>query len=352
MLVIICFLNLPHGRAFDFASKDYTLSFPRDHGAHPTFKTEWWYFTGNLKTKTGRHFGYQLTFFRNALSDQSVTTKKSWRTNQIYLAHFAVSDVLKSKHISSEKNSRGVAGLAEARYNPMKVYIDDWSFSGDPATGCHLKARAEGYEIDLNLRSVKPIVQHGIGGYSQKGRDPKNASMYYSFTRLATAGNIRIAAQIFEVNGLSWMDHEFSTSVLEKGQTGWDWFSLQMEDDTELMFFKLRGTSLANTKLSGTYVSSKGVSTILDEKDFTIEETSTWQSPRTKARYPSKWAINLPKYNLSLNITPLLSDQEMKTSVSYFEGAVEVQGQRGKKNIHGYGYVEMTGYVHSMENVF
>lgn len=347
----------PPPTAFQSATAGYRYNFPRDHGSHPTYRTEWWYYTGHLHSKTGRSFGFELTFFRRAVPPEDIKTLPSkWSINHLYLAHFAVTDITGKRFHFSEKFSREGLGKAGADESRLRVWIDDWRAEAatDP-TGSHiLVARDETHALSLTLRPAKPLVTHGAAGISRKGKDVGQASHYYSFTRLETAGSLMINGEEFEVSGLSWMDHEFGSSELGADQVGWDWFSLQLEDDTELMLYRMRrkdgSSDLAS---SGTVVSPDGRTRHLEVTDFQIESTGAWTSPESKATYPSRWRLTFPSLDLMLDVTPLLADQELRTSrstrVSYWEGAVAITGTKQGRPVKGQGYVELTGYVERLK---
>ncbi len=343
--------------AFQSATAGYRYDFPRDHGSHPTYRTEWWYYTGHLHSKNGRSFGFELTFFRRAVPPEEIKTLPSkWSINHLYLAHFAVTDITGKRFHFSEKFSREGLGKAGADESRLRVWIDDWraEAAADP-TGLHtLVARDETHALALTLRPTKPLVTHGAAGISRKGKDAGQASHYYSFTRLETAGSLTINGEEFEVSGLSWMDHEFGSSELGADQVGWDWFSIQLEDNTELMLYRMRrkdgSSDLAS---SGTAVSPDGRTRHLEVSDFQIESTGTWTSPESKATYPSRWRLTFPSLDLVLDVTPLLADQELRTSrstkVSYWEGAVAITGTKQGQPVKGQGYVELTGYVERLK---
>jgi predicted secreted hydrolase len=344
---------------FERADGPRPLVFPQDHGPHDDFQTEWWYYTGNLTASTGERFGYQLTFFRKALlsSEQRATRSSDWAAEQVYMAHFALTDGTGGEHRSFEKLGRGAAGLAGAQAVPYRVWLDDWSVEeaaeGSAGSPARLRASADDISLDLTLRDLKGAVLQGDAGYSRKGPEPGNASYYYSLPRIATAGTVTVGGRTFNVDGLSWMDHEFSTSALGKDQTGWDWFSLQLDDDSELMVFQLRRADGSTDSFSsGTLIAPDGATRTLGSNDFTLQPTGGWRSPRTGATYPSGWALTVPTADLRLTITPLLADQEMNVSYAYWEGAVKADGAVGGKPVSGNGYVELTGYAGSMQGQF
>ncbi len=323
--------------------------FPADHGPHPEFRNEWWYFTGNLETSDGRPFGYQFTLFRNALSPEAPDTQHSnWKTNQLYMGHFAVSDLAAEQFYFAERFQRAAVELAGAQVDPVRVWLDDWEIL-DVSTGEGLQwkvsANHADFAVSLEVREQKPRVLQGNQGLSQKGREAGNASYYYSYTRLEAAGTIRTADGVFAVRGTSWLDREWSTSALEANQEGWDWFALQLSDDTEIMYYQLRRKDGSPDETSkGVFVNQRGQKRDLRYQNVTLRVQDTWTSPHTGATYPSGWTLDIPEAQLSLTITPRMRDQELRTAVAYWEGSVHVEGVREQQPVSGLGYVEMTGY--------
>jgi predicted secreted hydrolase len=309
--------------------------FPEDHGPHPEFRTEWWYYTGNLSTREGRQFGFQLTFFRSAFAPSMPERLSKWATRQAYLAHFTISDIEGQQFRSFERWSRGALGLAGSQGEPFRVWLKDWS-----AEGNKLRAAEDGVALDLTLEPGKPPVLQGERGLSRKSEEPGNASYYYSLNRMPASGTVRLGDERFEVSGLAWMDREWSTSSLGKNQVGWDWFALQLEDGRDLMLYQLRrNDGTADPTSNGTLVGPRGESRHLGLSDFTLEVLDRWKSPRSDAVYPARWRLRIPSANLDLTIEPLLADQELDVSFRYWEGAVRIGGTS-----RGRGYVEMTGY--------
>ena len=316
------------------------FKFPQDLGSHPEYQTEWWYYTGNLVDSSGRDFGYQLTFFRRALSSYEVDRESKWASNQIYFAHFALSDIENGEFYSSERWSRSALGLAGAESDPFRVWIDNWSIEGE-GDNFKLKANDGPVSIELTMKSMKPIVLQGDKGLSQKSGEPGNASYYFSQTRIDTSGSILIDGSEFIVRGLSWLDREWSTSALGENQEGWDWFSIQLNDGREIMLYQLRlKDGGIDPFSSGSIVNKNGDLTPLKAADFEIEILDTWKSSKTGIDYPSKWRIFIPKHDIELNVVPLLQDQELLHSFIYWEGAVKISGE----GFSGKGYVELTGY--------
>ncbi|MFQ5409438.1 MAG: lipocalin-like domain-containing protein [Anaerolineales bacterium] len=340
---------------FSRADGPRPLAFPTDHGPHPDFQSEWWYYTGNLDAADGRHFGYQLTFFRRALlpAAERQLRASDLATEQLYLAHFSLTDVDGGEYRAFERFSRGAGGLAGAAASPYRVWLEDWRVETIAPHAIQLYAVQDDILIDLILIDAKGPVLQGDHGYSQKGPASGNASYYFSQTRLQTDGTISVRGDAFEVSGLSWMDHEFSTSALASDQVGWDWFSVQLDDGSELMVFQLRKEDgSVDPFSSGAYIAPDGSTTPLTRDDFEIVVGATWRSPRSGAEYPAQWSVRVPRLDLQLEIEPHLTDQELNVSFVYWEGAVRITGRRAGRAVAGNGYVELTGYAASMQGQF
>lgn len=336
------------GSGFARALAPRPFAFPADHGPHPEYRNEWWYFTGNLATPAGRRFGFQLTFFRTALSARPAARDSAWASNQVYMAHFALSDVDGGRFYAFERFSRGALGLAGAEAAPFRVWLHDWSAAGgeQEALPTRLRAAQGGAAIDLLLAVGKPVVLQGEAGLSRKGPEAGNASYYYSHTRLPTTGSVRVGEETFAVAGNSWLDREWSTSALGEELEGWDWFALQLDDGREVMFYRLRRRDGASDPLSaGTVVAADGTSRSLGAADCQLAVVDRWRSPRGGTFYPARWRLRLPAEDIDLEVTPLLADQELDLSVRYWEGAVSVRGTSAGRPIAGRGYVELTGYA-------
>jgi predicted secreted hydrolase len=332
------------------------LEFPADHGAHPGFRTEWWYYTGNLETEEGRLFGFQLTIFRRQISPPEANMRwpvphSEWRTQQIYLGHAAISDISNNQHYSAEAIARGSMNLAGVSQNEKEttVFLKHWRIQ--IKTDRHyLAAVSENFALDLSLIPLKPIVLHGIEGYSRKGDSNDRASCYYSYTRLKTDGHIKINGRVHAVTGMGWMDHEFSTASLQPGIEGWDWFSLQLDNNEELMIYILRqADGELHPASSGTFVKANGEVRHLTAADFNIKVLSYWRSPNTEAIYPSQWHLIVSLYNTRLTIVSKMDDQEMltpdSTNITYWEGSVAITGKTSGVSVTGRGYAELTGYA-------
>lgn len=323
------------------------FQFPADHGPHLEFRNEWWYVTGNLADAAGRRFGYQLTIFRIALSPTAPATDSNWRANQVYMGHFALTDVANNRHHSFERFSRGALGLAGGQVAPFGVWMEDWALTGSESDTfpLRLRAREGNIALDLTLDAGKPVVLQGDRGLSQKSAEPGNASYYYSHTRMPTQGKVEVDERSFTVSGASWLDREWSTSALGPHQSGWDWFALQLDDGRELMFYRLRRKEGGMDSFStGTLVETNGQSRRLGWNELVLQPLGEWVSPHTGDRYPAGWRLRLATENLDLTVMPKVADQEMRLTVRYWEGAVTVSGRAGDKTISGQGYLEMTRY--------
>ena len=322
--------------------------FPDDHGPHPEYRTEWWYYTGHLATGEGRRFGFQLTFFRVAQAPTSPARPSAWATSQVYMAHFAVTDVAAGRFHPATRLVRNALDLAGATAQPFRVWTEDWSVEGQGETSLPMRLRAaEGnVGIDLVLDAGKPVVLQGERGLSRKGPEEGDASYYYSLTRMPARGTVRIGSERFAVMGSAWMDREWSTGSLGADQVGWDWFALQLADGRDLMVYRLRRRDGSIDPFSGgTIVGADGAARPLYAAEVIVEPLAWWTSPRGGTRYPARWRLTIPRERLVLQIVPLVADQELAEPVRYWEGAVRVHGQAGDRPVEGQGYVELVGYA-------
>lgn len=344
-------------RHFREAVSGYAHQFPRDHGAHDDFRTEWWYYTGHLITEDGREFGYELTFFRQGMDDAHVTTNPSrWAIRHLYLAHAALSEHDRHQFRYAEKISRAGIGKAGSETGRLHVWIDHWSVEATSSDHGehHLRATSAGFSLDLHVASEKAPVIHGEGGVSRKGTESGQASHYYSMTRLRTTGTLTVDGHPQTVHGTSWMDHEFGSGRLGNDQVGWDWFSVQLDDQSELMFYLLRRSNgTADPVSSGTWVLRDGTPHALTVSDVKIEVLDYWTSPASGSRYPNRWRLSIPSRRLSFLLVPTMPNQELvterSTQVTYWEGEVTVSGTVGDRPMTGQGYVELTGYATPFE---
>jgi predicted secreted hydrolase len=348
---------------FARATDPRPFALPLDHGPHFDYQTEWWYYTGNLTAADGRHFGFQLTFFRRGLSPGPPPEGPGLASNQVYFAHFAITDVAAGRHAAAERFSRGAADLAGATGEPFAVWLEDWKAESRSADGSAVRLSAHdaacGLSLDLELEATKPLVAHGDRGLSLKSDEPGNASYYIGYTRMAARGRIGTSSggdtpdlPEADVIGEAWFDHEWSTSALGAGAVGWNWFSLQLDDRRELMHFQIRSEDGSIEPVSGgTLIEKDGRTRRLSRNDVRIEVLRRWTSPETGATYPSRWRLAVPSEGLDLLVEPWRDGQEMRTSFTYWEGAVRVQ-PASPGNPFGQGYVELTGYAASMQDVF
>lgn len=351
---VIVALNSNEIEGFARAYEVREFVFPRDHGAHPEYQTEWWYFTGNLATADNQRFGFQLALFRRALTPTMPERGSEWASNQVYFGDFAVTHVAGEQFFSSSRFSRGAAGLSGAVVEPrLRIWVEDWQVTALNDDASQLRLQAQGstpqgaYSVDFTLTRAKPIIFHGERGLSRKNAEPGNASYYYSQTRLATEGTVTINGRAFPVTGNSWMDQEFSTSVLGEGAVGWDWFALQLDNGRDLMLYYIRMADGSLEPLSkGTLIEADGTTTVLSLDDFEIEVLDRWTSPRTGAVYPSGWRVQVKSRTglIDLRVQPLIRDQELNSVTAYWEGASRITGTDAGQPVTGYGYVEMTGY--------
>jgi predicted secreted hydrolase len=329
----------------------YRFEFPRDYFDHPDFQTEWWYYTGNLKSSNGHRLGFELTFFREAVSRDAVPST-DWTLSDLYLAHLALSDLQGGKFYHSERVNRAGPGIAGVSASAARIWNGNWRIAWQDSVQ-ELEAIDARFQISLKLRSQKPPVLHGDDGLSQKSTGTGQASYYFSLTHLDAVGEVVLNGERFSVSGLAWMDHEFFTQQLQPDQVGWDWLSIQLSDNTELMLFHLRRKDGSVDPYSaGTYVNGSGKSTHLRNEDFTLQPArDTWTSPVTHGSYPIAWKIAVPKLGLELDARTALPNQELASgsslSPSYWEGAISLVGRRtsSSERVTGVGYLEMTGYA-------
>ena len=325
------------------AERPREFSFPEDHGPHQGYRTEWWYLTGNLQTPDKRPFGYQITLFRIALSAQEPERSAShWRASHVWMAHLALTDIDAKKHHHLERFSREALGLAGAQSDPLRIWVEDWELSrNDPNSPWQLSAGSDEFSLELALAPLREPLLQGENGLSHKGGETGNASYYYSITRLATSGTLKLDGELVNLRGLSWLDREWSTSALAENQAGWDWFSLQLDDASDLMFYRLREKSGdSSTQSAGSFVQADGTLLKLKSDDLILNPRRWWKSGKG-TRYPVAWELTIKPLQRRLVIEALIDDQEMDLSVRYWEGAVRIT-EAGRQI--GLGYLEMTGY--------
>jgi predicted secreted hydrolase len=328
----------------------YIYEFPRDHGTHDDFRTEWWYYTGHLEAASGKEYGFEVTFFRVGVEgEQPAGSATAWDLRNIGLAHFAITDLGRQRFRYYEKVNRFSPFTAGARRGFKRVFNEGWSVVTLSDGSFRLRASAGGDAIDLVLRSEKPPAIHGENGISVKAEGVGYASHYYSLTRLTGSGSVTVEGAAEACSVVAWMDHEWGSAALRETQEGWDWFSLQFDNGTELMLYQIRrrdGTP--DVTSSGSFVLVDGSVIRLTNKQFRIIPKGKWRSAKSGAVYPMGWRIEVPDLNLRLDVRERMRAQELitdaSTQVTYWEGAVAVRGNLGQTSIAGRGYVELTGY--------
>lgn len=351
-------------QGFEQVESVRSFEFPQDHGPHPPFRHEWWYFTGHLRAKDGERFGFEVTFFRVALAPPRARTRpraaaepaSHWRARQVYVAHFAVTDIGQRTFHSTQRLARDALGLAGAQAQPFRVWLGGWSVGGDPS-GWTLHAGDCAYALELQLQSPGPAVLNGDRGLSVKSDEPGAASYYYSIPRIPIKGQIvrggcpgaetrgARGGERLEVTGDAWLDREWGSGSLGPHQSGWDWFALQFEDGSALMFYALRDTGgRRDAHSAGTWVDASGAAHPLMSRDVAIEVLDHWTSP-DGARYPSRWRLRIASLGLDVTAVPVLANQELETTPRYWEGDVDVSGTRNGTPVAAEGYVELVGYA-------
>jgi len=351
----------PPAPGFSAALEPRRFEFPRDHGPHGDFRLEWWYLTGNLDAADGERFGFELTFFRVALVPATAVTTpaagspqasaaelaSAWRAREIYVAHFAVTDVARRRFRSAQRLSRAALGLAGAQPAPLRVWLDDWTLAqpaGDDGRW-ELRAAQPGYSVALVLEPQGAPVLNGVAGLSRKSERAPDATYYYSIPRVRVGGRLTRDGRSLEVAGLAWLDREWGSGGLAPAEAGWDWFGLQLGDGSALMFYALRDRDgRRNPHSAGTWIAADGTVRALTSADVDIAVNAEWRNA-SGDRYPAGWRIRVPALTLDLTVRPVLADQELQTTPRYWEGAVDVSGERGGTRLGGRGYVELVGYA-------
>jgi predicted secreted hydrolase len=327
----------------------WTYQFPRDHGAHPDFKTEWWYFTGGLRAADGREFGYELTWFREGVTPRRPEGLSRFVVGDFKFAHFAVSDVPGKRFLFSEKISRGAygeAGCGNGSPGPL-AWIDNWQLTVEPGGAWRIAASEGGRELDLSVIPEKAPVIEGEDGISRKAAGEGHASCYYSCTRMRTEGTLTLpGAAPLAVRGETWFDHEWATNQLAPDEAGWDWFSLQLNDGSELMLYRMRlKNGKADPASSGTFVRKDGTVEYLKASDFELTPLAWWRSRKTAGNYPIRWRLRIPRLGLDVEVATPLEDQELVLrSLAYWEGLIHATGTVRGAPVSGHGYLELTGY--------
>ena len=325
----------------------WSYEWPRDHRVHTDFKTEWWYLTGNLRAADGRRFGYQLTFFRQGLRlPGSPEVKSRFVGDALKFGHFTITDLSAGEFHFSQSLKRGAFGEAGFADDHRLAWLGDWSLEL-AADGAFLARATDGARsLSLRLESSKPWAVHGEGGISRKAEEDGHASHYYSATRMRSAGTLRIGGKDVAVEGESWFDHEWATNQLGRGQVGWDWFSVQLDDGSELMIYQLRrNDGTVDRASSGSWISADGAVRHLRKDDIELTPQRFWKSPKTGGNYPLAWSVKVPSLKLELNVsTPLDAQELVLKPVVYWEGLIDIAGSREGRTVKGHGYLELTGY--------
>jgi predicted secreted hydrolase len=334
--------------SFDQVVPGRTFDFPKDHGSHPEFETEWWYYTGHLVSENNETFGFQLTFFRVGIHPEegSRSPRSAWHTHSVHLAHFALTDDKNRKFYHYEKTNRESFDMAGAKNDHLHVWNGSWE-SRMSGSDILLSVKTEDVDLELGVSSLKPVILQGSEGFSRKGAEPGEASYYYSYTRLNGSGELKVKNQKYNIKAASvWMDREFTSSKLAQATQGWDWFAIQLDSGEDIMVYQLRDkNNNPNEFSSGSYIDQEGNKTHLDHTDFQIKVLSYWKSPKSGIAYPSEWKISVRGSGKELHIKPSIPDQELitqkSTGVNYWEGRCLVY-ENGKHA--GNAYVELVGY--------
>ena len=327
--------------AYPEVRPDVVLHFPADHGAHPAFRTEWWYITGWLDTQDGHQLGFQVTFFRmRPAADES--NPSAFAAKQILFAHAALSDPGIGHLLHDQRVARAGFGLAEASAADMDVVLDDWSLKRDADNRMHTKVGGKDFSLDLNFASTQPVMLQGENGFSRKGPQPTQASHYYSLPHLTVSGTVMRGGKPMPVKGTAWLDREWSSSYLDPNAVGWDWVGLNLDDGGAVMAFQIRDAMGRALWAGGSFRAAGGELTRFAPQDVSFTTERRWHSPRTDTDYPVErvLSVRLAAGSRQWRITPLFDDQELDSRGAggpvYWEGAARIPGGRG--------YLELTGY--------
>lgn len=331
------------------ASPGYHFAFPKDFGAHERARNEWWYYTGNVRDARGHRFGFEETIFRFGIQPP-LPRGSAWDIDDLYFAHVALTDADGKRFFYADRTGRAALNAAGATAGDERAWVGDWHVERRKS-GVHvLSAAIQSSAFHLQLTPAIGPTINGRNGVSRKGGCSTCMSHYYSFVRMRVTGSLHVGGLQYDVMGSAWNDHEWGSDEREKDLAGWDWFSIQLDDGTEVMLYRLRRTDGSTVpQSSGTLVAPNGASRYVPASDFSVAATGTWTSPHDGATYPSGWGIVLPRARMQLSVSPLLDDQELltgsSTQVAYWEGACAIRGTHAGKPVHGYGYTELTGYA-------
>lgn len=344
-ILLLVVLSPAWGQDYQSALPGYTYQFPRDHFNHPAYQTEWWYYTGNVTAEDGHRFGFELTFFRQGVS--RAPSSSAWFVRDLWMAHLALSDLSGGRFYHAERLNRSGPGLAGVDESQGLIWNGNWHTRIE-SNHHYLQGGTGQFEVELDLSAAKRPVVQGQNGVSQKAEGVGHASHYISLTRLLTSGTIVLEGKKYAVKGTSWMDHEFFTGSMAANEVGWDWVSIQLDDQRELMLYRLRHKDGSiDPYSSGSIVDQQGRMQFLSSSEFQmVPAGATWSSPETKGVYPVEWRITIARMGLQMVIRTPLRTQELTSRFgpSYWEGAIDVTGRQGSQPLHGVGYLEMTGY--------
>lgn len=365
LIIFAVFVSCSFGDEWTPARAGYQYTFPADHFSHGGFKTEWWYATGNLKTANDdQRFGVQFTIFRSGLRPPSSTPVKSkWVVDSFGFGHFAISDLTNEQFYFNQEIARGSmndAGFPE--FSPTSPGSQTLAFL--PKSRIELIDRKKNvfrlvadlgntsYDLTIAPSRDQPVF-HGADGISQKGAGAENASHYYSYTRMQASGTITASGKSHQVNGTMWLDREWASNQLGPDQIGWDWFALQLDNGSEIMIYQMRTSGGGTDPYShGTIIAKDGTTTPVKHSDYSLTPIETWTSPKTGATYPVKWNLAIPKLNAELTVSSAFAQQELALDpVTYYEGAVVIDGVSGGDKLTGRGYMELTGYAAPLEQL-
>jgi predicted secreted hydrolase len=344
------YLRAQDDAGFAKATEPRSFAFPADHGSHPQFRTEWWYFTGNLQSVEGNRYGFELTFFRVGLRPPGAESAQSsaWRRSQVWMAHFAITDGARQQFVARERMSRDALDLAGVATGPTRVWVQGWSATRADDSNrerWRLEAHDGDLGLQLDLAAEGAPIANGEMGLDRKGAEPGNSSYYYSLPRLSTTGTIEVGGRAVAVHGSTWMDREWSTSALGNGVAGWDWFGLRLSDGGSLMYYRLRRDDGTADRFSGgTWTDAAGRSRRLARDDVELTPIDYWVSPVRGTRYPVAWRLKIPAEQVALELMPYAPNQELNLSVRYWEGAVSGSGTRDGVKLTAEGYLELAGY--------
>ena len=340
-------LSTAAAEGFDPITQPLNIEFPRDHGAHPRQRIEWWYVTTRVQNTEGRRFGTQLALFRYGLRPENEASREDWQGHQIYMAHLAITDIDGRRFLSDEQTARGAAGLAGARESPFRVWLGECALASQRSSAMlplDLACAAPGFGYRWQLSGDHRPVLHGNRGYSLKSDVSGSASAYYSYPALDVEGQLWIGSERFEAQGQAWYDHEWTTGVLAADQAGWDWFSLRLSDGNALMLFNIRRKDGSLAARHGSLIGVDGNVRSISRDDLELEATATWTSPNSGVRWPTRWRLHSTVLDLELQIAPQVEDQELDGVIRYWEGAIDASGTHAGHAIHAEGYLELTGY--------